>query len=163
MADLGVAHRAANVAWGVVRFCRHRESTRHAAVAAPPPPSRVQALCCRSGSLQRDGRDSHERAVALVLNLSPQGRQIPERYLAREALGNFQQHPKTAILCSGPGGGTSIHLISHQDCWRDRAPVRASSLAEGFGGSLMEAIEGPCFAIAGPPNHDTEASTGISN
>lgn len=128
-----------------------------------PPPSRVQALCCRSGSLQRDGRDSRERAVAVVLKQSPQGRQIPERYLARVALGNFQQHPKTAILCSGPGGGTSIHLISHQDCWRDRAPVRASSLAEGFGGSLMEAIEGPCFAIAGPPNHDTEASTGISN
>lgn len=25
-----------------------------------PPPSRVQALCCRSGSLQRDGRQSRE-------------------------------------------------------------------------------------------------------
>lgn len=104
-----------------------------------PPPSRVQALCCRSGSLQRDGRDSRERAVAVVLKQSPQGRQIPERYLAWGALGNFQQHPKTAILCSGPGGGTcgfsSIHLISHQDCWRDRAPVRASTLAEGFRGS----------------------------
>lgn len=87
MADLGVAHRAANVAWGVVQFCRHRESTRHAAVAAPPS-LKSAGIVLQVGVIaerwQRQSRESSGRGAEAEPPRKANTRKVPCRGSSRK-------------------------------------------------------------------------------